>query len=61
MKRRYLARRILLAVMVTVWVVSYVRLCIPDACMHPLTHILALLVVVLLPMAVVACICEEES
>lgn len=61
MKRRYLFRRILLAVMVTLWIVSYVRLGIPDACTHPMAHILAFMVVVLLPMAVVARICEEES
>lgn len=61
MKRRYLYRRILFAVMVTVWVVSYVRLGFSDACVHPLTHILAFLVVVLLPMGVVARICEEEK
>lgn len=61
MKHRYLARRILLTVMVTVWVFSYVRLGIPDACVHPLRRVLAFLIVVLLPMAFVARICEEES
>jgi hypothetical protein len=58
---RYLIRRIALVVLAITWASAYIRLSIPDACVHPLAHILAFLVVVLLPMVVVVRICEEEK
>lgn len=57
---RYVIRRIVLVVLAAVWLVAFVRMSVPDACIHPLVHVVAFLVVVLLPLMVVSRI-EEES
>jgi hypothetical protein len=57
---RYVIRRIVLVVLAAVWLAAFVRMSVPDACIHPLVHVVAFLVVVLLPLMVVSRI-EEES
>ncbi len=60
MSGRYLLRRTVLVLLAVVWLLAFIRLGIPDACIHPLVHIIAFLVVVVLPLMVVSRI-EEES
>jgi hypothetical protein len=60
MSGRYLLRRIVLVLLAVVWLSAFVRMSVPDACIHPLVHVVAFLVVVLLPLMVVSRI-EEES
>ncbi|KAE8127321.1 hypothetical protein [Bifidobacterium tibiigranuli] len=60
MSGRYLLRRIVLVLLAVVWLVAFVRISVPDACTNPLVHVVAFLVVVLLPLMVVSRI-EEES
>jgi hypothetical protein len=57
---RYVIRRIVLVVLAAMWLSAFVRMSVPDACSHPIVHIVAFLVVVLLPLMVVSRI-EEES
>jgi hypothetical protein len=60
MSGRFLLRRIVLFLLTVIWLLAFIRLGIPDACVHPLVHIVAFLAVVLLPLLVVSRI-EEES
>lgn len=59
--KHYIFHWLLMLVMLTVWVAAFVRLMVPDACVHPLLHIVMFLIVLLLPFCVVALISEEES